>query len=96
MFKVIYASIPPLDYNINDHVLIESHTLCIKTLHKFMKGSQVLLSKFVPPDYVVNKLQIAKLIKSNDKNAHLAAVEFSSFLIANCRVVLPIKLVSHD
>ena len=70
--------------------------MSIKVLHTFMKQSPLLLSKFFPPAETVDKLQVPKLIKSEYKDAHLVAVEFSSFLIANCRVVLPIKLVGHD
>lgn len=54
------------------------------------------MSQFDPSDEEINKLQLAKLIKSKEKNAYSAGVEFSSFLIRNCRVILPMDLVGGD
>ena len=56
----------------------------------------MVLSQFDPSEEELSKLQLAKLIMTQEKTSYLAGVEFASFMMRNCRVVLPIDLVDGD
>ena len=95
LYKVMYACIPPTDYDVKNVYLLQLHTQVIATLQKFVKNSLVL-AQFDPDEEELEKLQLTKLIRTPERSAYLAGVEFASFMMRNCRVVLPIDLVEGD
>lgn len=84
-----------MNYDMEVKALKKVHVAAVQALMKFLENKKVL-ARFLPTDEQMSRLQLTRLVEDSDDKVYDVGVAFGSFVMQNCRQVLPQDLFEDE